>query len=658
MRHLSTRLLTWFLVVALLPLLVVLLVSHRGYERAMRAEVVDHLVAVAEARGDAIEDYALERSRAVTALARLPGLVAAMRAYEEAFSGAGLDSPTYREVDALHRPFLSRYLRDAGYEDLFLVAHDGAAVFSVRRGEDLGSNYLSGPYRDSELARVFDLARTLMITELSDFAFYPATNQPAAFIASPILVAGDVLGVVVLQVDNEEVWEVVNDTAGLRETGETVVGSIVGEEAVFLTPLRHDPNAAFRLRVPLGGPEAEALQQALRGRRGVVEALDYRGVQVLAAHRYLPSVRWGMVVKLDRAEACGAITRARRQLLLLGLVTLAVVLLVATLISRGISGPIVELTRTTDRIAAGDLTARVDVPLRDEVGRLAGSLNTMAGSLQRLTADLEESRDALELRVQERTHELRRSNAQLERFAYVASHDLQEPLRKVLAFSDRLGTRCESQLDERGKDYLLRMQSAATRMRALIDDLLMFSRIQGSEGRRATVDLGGVVRGVVEDLETRLAETQGRIDVGVLPAVDADPTRMRQLFQNLLGNALKFARPGVPPEVVVQAVAVDGSTERPAGVGAGQELCRIQVIDNGIGFEPKHADRIFGVFQRLHGRSEYEGTGIGLAVCRRIVEGHRGSLTAHSSPGEGATFEVTLPVGGDGNDEDRGGAEV
>jgi signal transduction histidine kinase len=158
------------------------------------------------------------------------------------------------------------------------------------------------------------------------------------------------------------------------------------------------------------------------------------------------------------------------------------------------------------------------------------------------------------------------------------------------------------------------------------------------------VELGAVVRGVVEDLETRIHEGAGRIEVGELPAIEADPTRMRQLFQNLLGNALKFARPEAPAVVTVRAVAVPDETPRPLGVGAGEQLCRILVEDNGIGFDPKYVDRIFDVFQRLHGRSQYEGTGIGLAVCRRIVEGHRGSLTARSTPGEGATFEITLPT--------------
>ncbi len=238
--------------------------------------------------------------------------------------------------------------------------------------------------------------------------------------------------------------------------------------------------------------------------------------------------------------------------------------------------------------------------------------------------------------------DLARSNEELERFASVASHDLQEPLRKIMAFGSRLASRSGDRLDDRGRDYLDRMMSASGRMRTLIEDLLAYSRLRGRDERRDSVDLGEIVGEVVGDLEARIGDSGGRVDVGDLPTVEADPTRMRQLFQNLIGNALKFARPGVPPLVTVRMAPVDG--ERPAEVRADGELCRVLIEDNGIGFEQKHAEKIFGVFQRLHARSEYEGTGIGLALCRRIVDGHGGRLAARSVPGEGTTFDIILPL--------------
>ncbi|MBI1916405.1 MAG: PAS domain S-box protein [Planctomycetes bacterium] len=257
--------------------------------------------------------------------------------------------------------------------------------------------------------------------------------------------------------------------------------------------------------------------------------------------------------------------------------------------------------------------------------------------------DISERKQA-ETRLGSFAADLERSNQELQNFASVASHDLQEPLRKIQAFGDRLQAQCREALSEEGRDSLARMQAAAGRMRTLIDDLLTLSRVTSRGRPFVRVDLAAVAREVVSDLEGRLAQTGGRVEVGGLPALDADPTQMRQLLQNLIGNALKFHRPGEPPVVRVRGEVL---REPPRGAGdarRGGPLCRLAVEDNGIGFEEKQKERIFEVFQRLHGRSAYEGTGIGLAICKKIVQRHGGTITATSTPGQGATFVVTLPL--------------
>jgi PAS domain S-box-containing protein len=249
--------------------------------------------------------------------------------------------------------------------------------------------------------------------------------------------------------------------------------------------------------------------------------------------------------------------------------------------------------------------------------------------------DVTERRRAEETLAQ-KAAELTRSNAELEQFAFVASHDLQEPLRKIQAFGDRLKTKCEGLLPADALDYLQRMQSASARMRTLIDDLLAFSRVIRNSAPFEPVDLTRIAREVLGDLEMRLEKSGGQVDIGALPAVEADPTQMRQLLLNLIGNALKFQPPGGRPLVKVQG--------RTFASGSGEEYCELTVQDNGIGFEEQYAEKIFAVFQRLHGRGEYEGTGVGLAVCRRITDRHQGTVIAHGQPGKGATFIVTLPV--------------
>ena len=239
------------------------------------------------------------------------------------------------------------------------------------------------------------------------------------------------------------------------------------------------------------------------------------------------------------------------------------------------------------------------------------------------------------------------SNRDLQDFASVASHDLQEPLRKILAFGDRLRSKCSDTLSEQGQDYLQRMMDAAQRMRDLIDDLLTLSRVSSQGNSNVPVDLAAVVEQVISDLEVAIEQSGGRIEVGELPTIDAGPTQMRQLLQNLISNALKFHKPDEPIVVKVKSRILDDyilDDDRDDAVGAGvAKMVELTVEDTGIGFDETYSDRIFKVFQRLHGRDQYSGTGLGLAVCRKIAERHNGTITAKSKPGQGAKFIVTLP---------------
>jgi signal transduction histidine kinase len=234
------------------------------------------------------------------------------------------------------------------------------------------------------------------------------------------------------------------------------------------------------------------------------------------------------------------------------------------------------------------------------------------------------------------TTELERSNRELHDFAAVASHDLQEPLRKIQSFGALLAEKSAGTLSTDSSDYLVRMQQAAARMQALVQDLLEYSRVAAGPAVTSTVDLNVVLAEVLVDLEARVASTGGRVDVGVMPTVVASPLEMRQLFQNLVANALKFHRDGVPPEVRVEASAWRRPGQRPGW--------RFQVSDSGIGFDERFAEQIFTPFKRLHGRQAYQGTGLGLAICRRIAERLGGTISAKSAVGAGTTFTVLVPA--------------
>jgi len=313
----------------------------------------------------------------------------------------------------------------------------------------------------------------------------------------------------------------------------------------------------------------------------------------------------------------------------------------------GESGPLADRAVWTPRAGAPRMVRMRAAAVMDRAGAIIGATA--------LLRDDDPSAEA-PARQAQANRDLTRSNNDLEQFASVASHDLQEPLRKIRTFGGRLKTVDGAALSPAGADYLDRMQHAAARMQVLINDLLAYARVSADPPSAVSVDLAALTRAVLSDLETQVARSGGRVTVGPLPTIEGDPLRLRQLLQNLISNALKFRRSEAPPVVTIAAAlrpseAAGDSEEAEAAAGAGPDAgaappawLHLSVCDNGIGFEPKHAERIFEVFKRLHGRGAYEGTGIGLALCRQIAERHGGHITATGAPGQGATLRVTLPL--------------
>ena len=254
-----------------------------------------------------------------------------------------------------------------------------------------------------------------------------------------------------------------------------------------------------------------------------------------------------------------------------------------------------------------------------------------------IVRDITEQKQAKEA-LERHARDLARSNEELEQFAYVASHDLQEPLRKIRAFGALLADEKRESLDDEGQQYIDFMTDAAARMQTLVSDLLALSRVTTAAHPFEDLSLAEVFDTVLSDLSVRLEEAGGQVEVSATPTIEADRTQMEQLFRNLIGNALKFHRPGVPPRVTVEVAAQAQPIDAVPGPAHA-----IVVTDNGIGFESSQGSKLFQPFKRLHARHQYEGAGIGLAICEKIVLRHHGRITASGTPGAGATFTVTLP---------------
>lgn len=326
-------------------------------------------------------------------------------------------------------------------------------------------------------------------------------------------------------------------------------------------------------------------------------------------------------------------------------------------VQRIISQRIISLAKTAREVSeTSNYALRAEGADPDELGSLVSRFNEMLDLIEQRQEALVKAHMDLEVTVDERTWELEqevaerrrveadlrafardleRSNRDLQDFAYVASHDLQEPLRKIQAFGDRLGKSAANVLDSQDKDYLARMLDAAGRMRTLISDLLAFSRVATKGQPFEEVDLTGLIDHILGDLEIQIDERNAKIEIGSMPTILADPGQIRQLLQNLIGNAIKFSDNSEQPLIRVQAKKI---------VVGQSSMHRISVEDNGIGIDPKYFNRIFGVFQRLHGRGAYAGSGMGLSICRRVVERHGGRISVESEPGKGSRFIVDLPV--------------
>jgi signal transduction histidine kinase len=391
-------------------------------------------------------------------------------------------------------------------------------------------------------------------------------------------------------------------------------------------------------------PEYSVLAELFTRKEGTLAGLNLAGEKSLYAITPMEGTGGNLFVALGfpiNIAYGGAERIIRQNLLIQIIITLLAVgaawILGQVLILRDTQA----LVTATHRLADGDLNTHVQLQNpQGELGQVAVAFDSMVESLSQRASE----RDAAEAVMKAYANELEVTNRELRDFANIASHDLQEPLRKIQTFSDLLQNRCQESLDEQGNQYVNRMRAAARRMQELIDDMLSYSRVTTKAGPIQEVDLRKIVQEVMLDLDLLIEQTGAVIQVDSLPNVEADPTQMYQLFTNLIGNAMKFHREDQPPVVQITFQMNNGSSEAYQNGVTDNLWVEMSIHDNGIGFDEKYKDRIFQPFQKLHGPGEYPGTGMGLAICRKIVERHGGTISATSKPGVGSEFTVRLPI--------------
>ncbi len=474
---------------------------------------------------------------------------------------------------------------------------------------------------------------------IKDAYYSKITGKESLAFSAPITDegTGKFLGVVVAKVSMEVLNSITIDGTGLGKTGEVY---LVNKDWYMITPSRFKKDTFLRLNIDIEGArkyleDYREFGTKLHEHDPFVYA-DYRGGKVLGTLDYIPEMQWCLLAEIDEKEALAPLAKMRLLFVLVIFLVPITAWLMGIFVSKLITKPIHKLRKGTEIIGAGNLDYKVGTDAKDEIGGLSRAFDKMTGDLKKTTTSVDNlNREIAERKKAEKEREqllgeLSRSNEELQQFAYIASHDLQEPLRMVASYVQLLENRYKGKLDADADDFIGFAVDGAARMQKMINDLLIYSRVGTRGGSFEPADCEAVLEQALVNLRMAVEESGAGVTHDVLPTVTADDSQLVQLFQNLIGNAIKFRGDETPHIHVL-------SEEK-----GGEWI--FSVRDNGIGIDRQYAERIFEIFERLHTRSEYAGTGIGLAVCKRIVERHGGRIWVESEAGKGSKFYFTIPI--------------
>lgn len=624
----SLRMFFWLLMISLLPLIFISEFFLNEFSTEIQKTEIKHLARMSDKKIEQINTYISERILDVETLAKSPIISKAILEISNNFNALDIVSKSYLEIDRRNREYLTNILT-SDYNDLFLVTSYGDVVFSIRHNAEFTTNLFHGKFKKSGLAIVTRNALSVLETNVSSFEFYKPSQQTASFIATPILMNGKLLGVLVLQIKIEKILDVVKNNVGLGKTGETVIARKNNDFMSFLGPLKFNEDSEFSFEISFDSDLAKTMQLALSGEGGQGISVDYRGENVIAVWRYLPVFHWGVVVKEDVREAFYVVQNMNelRWFILFSIVI--VIIIVAYLIGQSIVNPIKILTNAANQISSGNLYKRVTVNRIDEVGQLANTFNHMTDELQKSQVELKEKIDEVE-----------KANHAKSEFLSRMSHELRTPLNAILGFSQLLVLDSVG-LTETQKNNITEIIDAGHHLLNLINEVLDLAKIESGklEIFMEQVSLDKVIKKCIvlisPQAELRKIKINDQVS-GKGYIVFADNSRLKQVLLNLLSNAVKYN--SEQGRIKLSSDLLD------------KQRIRLSVTDTGNGLSQEQVNKLFHSFERLNSIENVEGTGIGLVITKHMIELMGGSIGVESSLHHGSIFWIELAFAKDMKD--------
>ena len=614
MKIFSKFLLT-FLFLSLVPLLVISGYAYREWSNYSREAVVDRLQEVLASKMEAVEQFLQEVETDVTFISRTKEVADVVR------------SPSEKTKKALNE-ILGYYSRTFGLEDTFLVKDDGEIVYSLRNIYRVENNIFRDELKGSELEKTVLATIRSKQTEISRFDIYPVNNKALLFVSSPIIDRTEILGTLVFAIEGKRIYDIFDNYRSLGETGEVLIGMKKDNHAVFINPIRHDPNSAFTRKVELGSDIAFPIQDAVQTQPGKGVSVDYRGAKILAVWQYFPKMNWGMVAKIDLKEALKPVEYLQDLLLLVGTITTLVVIIIAVIISRIFAKPIHALCDVADKVGSGNLDVRSTIKSRDEFGLLSESFNRMVEGLKESTTSVNRLNEEIAKRDQS-------EKMRAEMLSRV-SHELRTPLTPIQEGVSMVLSEKEGPLTPQQKELLQLAQNNTKRLSELIASILHLQE-PGKEldpSQKGHVDLKGVLSKVAADYRHAAEQKKLHFKAEIaqdLPAIAGDAAQIESALKELVDNAIKFTDSG--------DVILSGKKE--------SDTIQLAVKDSGMGIPKEEQEHLFEGFRELDMSFDrkVQGKGLGLAAVKKVAEIHGGNVQVHSEGHGGSTFILTLPIG-------------